>query len=231
MSRRELIIAIDGPAGSGKTTTAKLVADKLGYTHLDTGAMYRAVAEKVLRLGINPADTDAVSRIVDNTTVELKKNSGSLCVYLDGEDVSARIRTVEVTRAVSAVSSIPAVRQAMVTQQRNMARAGGVVLEGRDIGTVVFPNADVKVFMVAGLEARARRRKEELLQSGSDVQLDALMKEIEERDRKDSTREASPLQKADDAVELDTSTLTIEQQVEFVVKKAHKRQEELGIRS
>ncbi len=226
-----MIIAIDGPAGSGKTTTAKLVADKLGYTHLDTGAMYRAVAEKVLRLGINPANADAVSKVVDNTTVELKKSSGSLCVYLDGEDVSTKIRTVEVTRAVSAVSSIPAVRQAMVTQQRNMGQAGGVVLEGRDIGTVVFPNADVKVFMIAGLEARARRRKEELQHRGSDIPLDVLMKEIEERDRQDSTRETSPLQKADDAVELDTSTLTIEQQVEFVVKQAHRRQEELGIRS
>lgn len=226
-----MIIAIDGPAGSGKTTTAKLVAERLGYTHLDTGAMYRAVAEKVLRLGINPDDSDAVSGILGSTTVELKRDAGSLSVYLDGEDVSKKIRTVEVTRAVSAVSRIPAVRQAMVAQQRNMGRAGGVVLEGRDIGTVVFPDADVKVFMVAGLEARARRRKEELQRSGNEVSLVVLMREIDERDHKDSTRQTSPLQKADDAIELDTSALTIEEQVEFVVKEARKRQMELGLKS
>lgn len=220
MSKRNLVIAIDGPAGSGKSTTARLVADRLGLLHIDTGAMYRAVTLKVLERGLSPHDSDAVSSLIDSTTVELRRTDSSLRVLLDGKDVTDRIRDPDVTRAVSAVSRIRRVRQAMVERQRAMGASQGVVLEGRDIGTVVFPDADLKIFLVASLDARARRREKELAEKGITVTRPGLMKEIEERDRLDSTREESPLRRAADALELDTSALSIQQQVAFVVEKA-----------
>ena len=217
VSSRKLVIAIDGPAASGKSTTARAVARRLGYLHLDTGAMYRAVAAKVLRLGLDPTDAVAIELLLPGTVVDLRRNGDELTVLLDGRDVTEEIRSPGVTRAVSAVSSIPAVRDAMVRQQREMGRRGGVVLEGRDIGTVVFPDADLKVYMVAGLEARARRRQRELDAAGIVSTLPVLQKEIEERDRYDSTRSTAPLRKAEDAVLLDTSNLTVEEQVDAVV--------------
>lgn len=220
VSKRNLVIAIDGPAGSGKSTTARLVADQLGLLHLDTGAMYRAVTLKVLERGVSPSDTDAISRLIDSTTVELRRKGPSLQVLLDGRDVTDRIRDADVTRAVSAVSSIRKVRETMVEQQRSLGMNQGVVLEGRDIGTVVFPNADVKIFLVASLDARAIRRKKELEKKGKEIHLKELQEEIAQRDALDSTREESPLKRAPDAIELDTSNLTIGEQVEFVVRKA-----------
>ncbi len=218
MHPRELVIAIDGPAASGKSTTAKLVARKLEYMHVDTGAMYRAVTVKVLRAGLALDDRRGIGMLMESTHVELRRANGEMQVLLDGEDVSDEIRSVPVTRAVSAVSSLREVRQAMVREQRVLGREGGIVLEGRDIGTVVFPDADLKFFLVAGIEARARRRRLELAADGVDAELDALMREIEERDRKDSSRKESPLRKAEDAVEIDTSSMTIEEQVDMVVK-------------
>lgn len=214
------MIAIDGPAASGKSTTADRVAGALGFLHVDTGAMYRAVTLKVLRAGIDPSHHKKIGDLIRSTHVELIRSDGRNRVMLDGEDVTDKIRSVDVTRAVSAVSMIRAVRDAMVKEQRKMGATQSIVLEGRDIGTVVFPDADLKIFMVAGIQARARRRQEELRKQGIESSLEVLMKEIEERDRIDSSREESPLRKAPDAIELDTSDLTIEQQVGFVVERA-----------
>lgn len=220
MSVRNLVIAIDGPAASGKSTTARLVAQRLGYLHVDTGAMYRAMTLKVLRAGLRPDDEKGIEQLIKSTTVELQRVGEGMRVLLDGEDVTDDIRTPAVTNAVSEVSRFRRVRERMVQEQRRMGDGRGIVLEGRDIGTVVFPNADVKIFMVAGLEARAKRRQAELGVRRGESDLAHLVSEIEERDRLDSTRTESPLRRAADAVVLDTSHLTIEEQVEFVVQKA-----------
>jgi cytidylate kinase len=220
---RKLVIAIDGPAASGKSTTARLVAERLGYMHVDTGAMYRAVTLKVLRSGISLENEGPIARLMESTHVELRSDHGKLAVLLDGEDVTERIRTPEVTRSVSAVSRLKDVRATMVREQRALGRHGGLVLEGRDIGTVVFPDADCKFFMIAGLEARANRRRKEMEGTGVGTDLDQLLREIEERDRLDSTRTESPLRKADDALVVDTSDLSIEEQVEFVVGKVEEK--------
>ncbi|MBI5473613.1 MAG: (d)CMP kinase [Ignavibacteriae bacterium] len=220
MSKDKLIIAIDGPAASGKSTTAKGVARKLGYLHIDTGAMYRAITLKILRSGLQEFYSKRITSIVDSTRIELVPANSSLKVILDGVDVTEEIRSPEVTAAVSSVSAIRDVRQAMVNEQRRMGREGGVVLEGRDIGTVVFPDADLKIYMIASIEARAQRRKHELDAKGLETDLNELQDEIRRRDEKDSSRDESPLRKADDAIELDTSDLTIEEQVEFIVSKA-----------
>lgn len=220
MSIRNLVIAIDGPAASGKSTTARLAAEQLGYLHVDTGAMYRAVTLKVLRAGLRPDDEEGINRLIGSTRVELRRAGEEIRVILDGHDVTDGIRTSEVTRAVSAVSRFRRVRERMVEEQRRIGNGQGIVLEGRDIGTVVFPNADLKVFLVAGIEARAKRRQAELRAQGVETDMAQLVREIEERDRLDSTRMESPLRKAPDAVVLDTSNLTIDEQVEFVVQKA-----------
>ncbi len=216
---KRLIIAIDGPAASGKSTTAKLVAERLGYLHVDTGAMYRAFTLKVLQQGIDIQNTASIARLVPQTTVRLFHNSGKSSVLLDGVDVSEDIRRPKVTKAVSAVSSIAEVRALMVREQQAMGRKGGIVLEGRDIGTVVFPKADVKIFMIAEAHERARRRSKELAERGTNVSLDELEKEIVDRDKKDTSRTLSPLRQAKDAIVLDTTTLSVEEQVEFIVAK------------
>jgi cytidylate kinase len=225
LQSRKLVIAIDGPAASGKSTTAKLVAERLGYLHVDTGAMYRAFTLKMLRSGISPDDRETIARLLESTRVTLRHNEGEMRILLDGEDVTEQIRSVEVTRAVSAISSLREVRRAMVREQRAMGKNGGIVLEGRDIGTVVFPDADCKFFIIAGIDARAQRRLKELRERGLDADLDALKVEIAERDRLDSTRSESPLRKADGAVEIDTSDMTIEEQVDVVTGKIQEKLE------
>lgn len=224
LSQKSLVIAIDGPAASGKSTTAKLVAERLGFVHVDTGAMYRAMTLKVLRNGIDPKDSAGIDRLVQSTHIQLRRESGVMRVLLDGEDVTDEIRSIEVTRAVSAVSSLRAVRRRMVREQRRMAKEGSVVAEGRDIGTVVFPRADLKFFVIAGIEARARRRQKDLRLQGVETNLAEIERAIRERDTLDSSREESPLRKASDAIELDTSDMTIEQQVEFVVDHVRRLQ-------
>ncbi|WP_072150318.1 (d)CMP kinase [Candidatus Kryptobacter tengchongensis] len=218
---KKIIIAIDGPAGSGKSTTARLVAQKLGYIYIDTGAMYRALTLKVIELGINPNDESLITKIAENTKIELLYENGNLKVILDGKDVSEKIRSPEVTSLVSIVSAHPKLRDIMVKKQRELGRNGGVVMDGRDIGTVVFPDADLKIFMTADVRERAKRRQKELKAQGFDVEIEKLIKEIEERDKFDSTREIGPLKKADDAIEIDTTNLTIDEQVEIVLKKAY----------
>lgn len=217
---KKIVIAIDGPAASGKSTTARLVAEKLGYLHLDTGAMYRAITLRALREKVPVQDAERMGSLAKDTQIRLKRTENGNRVFLQGQDVTEEIRTRDVSRQVSAVSSHPAVRAVLVEQQRFLARDGGVVLEGRDIGTVVFPLAELKIFMVAEISERARRRRRDLAKTGIEVDDETLVKEIENRDTLDSTRENSPLKKAGDAIELDTSGLTIEEQVEFIVKKA-----------
>ncbi len=218
---KRISIAIDGPAASGKSTTAKLVAQKLGYLHLDTGAMYRAITLGVLRQGIDVRSRELVQGFAERAEVSIDvRGSERNRVFLNGADVTDPIRSPEVTNNVSVVSSYEGVRSVMVREQRKMSRRGGVVLEGRDIGTVVLPDAELKVYMIADVQERARRRKKDLKMAGIDVAEEDIARDIEERDRKDSTREVSPLKKAADAVVLDTSTLTIDQQVAFIVERA-----------
>lgn len=218
---KQLVIAIDGPAASGKSTTARLTAKRLGYLFVDTGAMYRAVTLKVLEHGTDPSDEPAVSRLARETSIRLVQQGGDLRVILDGRDVSREIRAPEVTRAVSAVSAMKPVRELMVREQRSIGANGGVILEGRDIGTVVFPDADLKIYMVADVQRRAQRRQKDLEQQGRPVVLDELVNEIVQRDKKDAERSISPMRPADDAVVLDTSGLKIEEQVEFIVERAN----------
>lgn len=220
---KQLIIAIDGPAASGKSTTAKLVAARLQYLHVDTGAMYRAMTLKVIESGIDLKDVKAIAALARSTKIRLVPKEGSFCVELDGTDVTEKIRTPKVTGAVSAVSMLAEVRQRMVEEQRAMGKNGAIVLEGRDIGTVVFPDADLKIFMVANQRERAARRSKEMAAEGIETELDELEKEIVERDKKDATRSISPLAKAHNAIVLDTTDLTIEEQVEFIVRKAKEK--------
>lgn len=219
---KKIIIAIDGPAASGKSTTAKQVASQLGYLHIDTGAMYRAMALKVLRSNIDPNNSDSVAELAATTSVRLSLREGKVRIVLDGEEVSGEIRLPEVTNMVSAVSTVADVRKLMVKEQRAMGVEGGIVLEGRDIGTVVFPNAELKIFMLADARERAVRRRKELETKGVSISVEELEKEILERDRIDSGRAVSPLTKAADAIELDTTHRSIDEQVAFIVEKARK---------
>ena len=218
---KKLVIAIDGPAASGKSTTSKLIARRLGYLYVDTGAMYRAMTLKVLEQKIDLDDQSAIGQLARQTKISLVHINNELRVLLDGRDVSRAIRSPQVTKSVSAISMIDSVREVMVREQRRMGTEGGIVLEGRDIGTVVFPKADLKVYMVADVEKRASRRQKDLEKQGVEVSLEDLKQEIIERDQKDSKRNISPLRKADDAIVIDTSDLTVDQQVELIVTKAN----------
>ena len=206
------VIAIDGPAGTGKSTVSKLLAQRVGAHYLDTGAMYRAATLAVQRAGVSPDAPDAIAAVVDDARIELRADgSGGSRVFLDGEDVSAPIRTDEVTNAVSAVSAVPAVRSKMVALQRIHAVDDFVVVEGRDIGTVVFPDAQVKIYLTATPEARALRRHRQNLSAGRDSDFEQVLEGVNRRDHLDSTRTVSPLRPADDAVIVDTSDLSLEQ--------------------
>ena len=216
-----MVIAIDGPAGSGKSTTAKNVAEKLGFIHINTGAMYRGIALKCIQEDVNMEDAAQLNHLLTHTKFEFAAE-GELALFMDGVDISAEITSVEVTDVVSQVSAISQVREKLVQYQRKMAEGLNVVLEGRDIGTVVFPNADHKFFLVADINERARRRKKEMEAKGEVVSLEELTEEMLERDRKDSTRKHSPLKKAEDAVEIDTTGISIEEQVNRIVEIVNK---------
>ncbi len=216
-----MIITIDGPSGSGKSTTARAVADRLGYLYLDTGAMYRAVALAFIRAGAEPT-SGAATDLLPDVRIDIRYDDDAMRVHLNGEDVTEAIRTQSVGTMASRVSQLAAVRDKLVREQRRIAAErvaaeGGVVLDGRDMGTVVFPDADVKIFMVADARVRAKRRRADYAAQGRDVSLDAVHEEIIERDRQDQTRELSPLQQADDAVELDTTDRSVDEQVDFVL--------------
>lgn len=214
-----MIVAIDGPAATGKSTSAKLVAQKLGFTYMDTGAMYRCVTLSVLRNHIALADQEALQLLIQEMDIHFDKTDDKLVVCLNKEDVSTLIRKPEVTSHVSAVSALPQVRNHMVAIQRKSAKNQDCVIEGRDIGTIVFPKADVKFFLVADDIVRAKRRQLDLKAIGEEKTIDELVEEICRRDRFDSERSHSPLKKADDAIEVDTSQLTIDEQVDFMVNK------------
>ena len=221
-----MIVAIDGPAATGKSTSAKLVAQKLGFTYMDTGAMYRCVTLSVLRNHIALADQEALQLLIQEMDIHFDKTDDKLVVCLNKEDVSTLIRKPEVTSHVSAVSALPQVGNHMVAIQRKSAKNQDCVIEGRDIGTIVFPKADVKFFLVAEDIVRAKRRQLDLKAIGEEKTIDDLVEEIRRRDRFDSERSHSPLKKADDAIEVDTSQLTIDEQVDFMVNKVRNHEPE-----
>ena len=212
-----MIIAIDGPAASGKSTTAKLVANKLKITYLDTGAMYRAVTLELLRSNTNFNNTDKVATILDNMIIDMYDYKGRNIVKLNNEDVSQAIRSTNVTKNVSEVSALFNVRKSMVNVQRKIANKTDCVVEGRDIGTIVFPNADYKFYMIADIEMRANRRLKEIDQLGIIKSIDDVISDLETRDFKDSNRVNSPLRRAEGSVEIDTSKLTIDEQVNKII--------------
>lgn len=212
------MIAIDGPAGSGKSTTAKIVAERLGYTYLDTGAMYRALTYYALENKINPADEKKLAEIAEQLSLEFRSKDGGDFVYLNGQDISSEIRTPEVTKNVSEVSAHFLVRQAMVARQKEFGKNGSIVAEGRDTTTIVFPDADLKIYMDASVKERARRRLLDLSNMGIESDLSEQEQEISRRDDYDSGREHSPLTRAEDAMVIDTTNLTIEEQVERIVE-------------
>jgi len=217
-----MIIAIDGPSGSGKSTLGRLLARALELLYIDTGSMYRAVALAVLLARVDPNDTEAVTKLANEIEIDLEGDPDSLCVLLDGSDVTEQIRTDTVTEMSSIVSVIPGVRRAMVERQRAMGRRGAV-LNGRDIGTVVFPDADVKFFLTAAPEERAERRFiEDQMTASSSATLAETLADMIERDRRDSTRADSPLKIADDAIVIDSTGKSIEEVFEEMMKNVHR---------
>lgn len=221
MMARRIIVAIDGPAGAGKSTVARRVAEKIGAIYVDTGAMYRAVALWVLRSGVNPADMKSVEAMAEHADIEFEVQTRR--VFLNGEDVSDAIRTPEVSSAASLVAAIPGVRRAMVAIQRDMAEKTSLVMEGRDIGSVVFPDADVKVFLDARPEERAGRRAAELEAKGLAVDLDELARQIADRDARDRGRDTSPLIQAPDAAFVDSTGQTLEEVEAEILKLIRQR--------
>ncbi|MCE1187820.1 MAG: (d)CMP kinase [Ignavibacteria bacterium] len=224
---KKIIIAIDGPAGSGKSTTARLVAMKLGYLYIDTGAMYRAVTYLALKENILH-DTSAIVERLKKSDLRLIYKDGVTTVLLNEEDVSEQIRYPEINANVSFISKIKEVREELVRAQRKMGESDGIVMEGRDIGTVVLPHADLKIFMVAALQTRAQRRLEEFTVKGKALELDEVKANLAHRDSIDSSREINPLTKADDAIEVDTTHQTIEDQVNYIVELARQRMVKTG---
>lgn len=228
MAESGLIIAIDGPAGAGKSTVARAVARRLGYLFINTGAMYRAVAWKALREGVPLDDAGGVGRLAGESLIEFTGDADSMRVLIDGRDITGEIATPHVGQAASIVSTISAVRRALVARQQEMGRAGGVVMEGRDIGTQVFPNAEVKIYLDASSDARAQRRYDEDFARGVAVASPEEMKEeIEQRDRRDKTRADSPLLRAEDAVYIDSSAMTIDEVVERILEIARRSEERI----
>lgn len=220
---KRISIAIDGPAAAGKSTVAKIVAEKLTYVYIDTGAMYRALTYKALQKGARLDHEAQLIDILNNTLIELQPGEMGQKVLLDGVEVTNDIRSSEVTNQVSYVAVHELVRKEMVKRQQDFARDGGVVMDGRDIGTHVLPNAEVKVFLLASVEERAQRRHAENIQKGFPSDLEKLKEEIAARDKIDSEREVAPLKKADDAVEIDTTSLTIADVVEKIMGLALER--------
>ena len=215
-----MIIAIDGPAGSGKSTTAKLVGKKLNYLYIDTGALYRAMALKAKLSEVKFTDSESVISLLPSTDILqiIDKNSGDTKTLLDGNDVSTEIRTPEITKGVGPVCEISEVRKQLVELQRNMGNKGDVILDGRDIGTVVFPNADVKIYLIADPKVRAKRRLAELESKGMKATLDEVLNDMIARDKRDSSRKEAPMKPADDAIFVDTSELTIDGQVDKIIE-------------
>lgn len=211
-----MIIAIDGPAGAGKSTIAKKVADSLGYVYIDTGAMYRAFTYELLTSSISLSDIEEITKVLEKTNIEFKNNE----IFLNNLNVTNEIRSKNVTANVSAVSAIPQVREKLVNLQRKIASESNSILDGRDIGTVVFPNAELKIFLTASVKIRALRRYNELIAKDKNIDINEIEAEIEKRDKLDSSRETSPLIKAADAIEIDTSDLSIDEVANTILELA-----------
>ena len=221
---KKLIIAIDGPVGSGKSTVARRVAELLGYTYLDSGAMYRALALKAIRGRVRLSDASALENLASATRIDLERGEQGQRVLLDGEDVSQAIRTAEVSQAASHVAVVPGVRTVLVDEQRRAGGRGGVVMEGRDIGTVVFPDAALKIFLDASVEVRAQRRWLEHQQKGDKLSLSQVVDEVHERDLRDRTRVTSPLVRATDAVLVDNTAMDPEETARVIALLARERE-------
>ena len=220
---KKISIAIDGPAAAGKSTIAKIVAKTLNYIYVDTGAMYRALTYKALNEKISLTDEQALYNLLLVTEIELKPSENGQLVFVDGQNATAEIRNNEVTGSVSEVAKHRLIREEMVRRQQLFAKNGGVVMDGRDIGTHVLPNAEIKIFMVASVEERAERRHQENVQKGFPSDIEQLKAEIALRDKQDSEREVSPLKKADDAIEIDTTSLSIDQVADQIMSLMKER--------
>ncbi len=227
--QKKLIVAIDGPAGSGKSTTAKLLAQRLNYLYIDTGAMYRTVTLFAIRKNIL-GQNEKIIRLSSELDIVLEFIDGETNVTVSGEDVSQAIRTYEVNQNVSDVSKIEGVRKILVQKQQEIGKNGGVVMEGRDITTVVFPNADVKIFLTAIIDERAKRRALEFAQKGNDLPINEVKENLQRRDTIDSNRKVSPLTQSPDAIEVDTSNVTIDEQVSIILEHVKKIAKEKNIK-
>ena len=216
-------IAIDGPSGTGKSTTAKILAKELSFIYIDTGAMYRAVGLYCYKNGINIDDEEQVKSILDKIDINIFYKDGNQEIELNGEIVSKEIRENHISHCASVVSQYKDVREKLVSLQQNLAKRNSVIMDGRDIGTVVLPDADLKIYLIASDEIRADRRYKELLEKGQTVEYDKILEELKERDFRDSNRENSPLRKADDAIELDNSDMTIDEVVEKIKELFNKK--------
>lgn len=221
MSDKRIVIAIDGPAGAGKSTIAKRVADKLGFVYINSGAMYRAIALWALRLGVDLSDMHRLEQLAKEAAIEVAGNDGG--VLLNGEDITEAIRDARVSNAASKVSAVPGVRRALLRVQRSVAQENNVVMEGRDIGSVVFPDAQVKIFLDADTEERARRRALELEEQGRKTDIDAIAGQLRERDERDRSRAEAPLVQAPDAQLLDTTALSLDQVEDAVLRLVRAR--------
>ena len=211
-------IAIDGPGGAGKSTISRAVAAKMGIVYVDTGALYRTVGYFVRSRDVDPHDAEGVGALLPEIAIEVRYLDGAQHVFLNGEDLGDRIRTPEMSMYASAVSAIPAVRAFLLETQKDIARKNSVIMDGRDIGTVILPNADVKIYLTASAECRARRRYDELIAKGQTVSFEDVLREMNERDTADSTRESAPAQAAADAVVLDNTGLTLDQSVDAIIR-------------
>lgn len=223
MEQKSFNIAIDGPAGAGKSTIARLAAKRLGFVYVDTGAMYRAIALYFLRKGIRPEDVQTIASLIQGAEITIRYVDGTQQVILNGEDVSGQIRTEEVGNMASATSAIPAVRAHLLELQRNLAASANVIMDGRDIGTCILPDADVKIFLTASTSVRAMRRYRELQEKGMMCNLEEIEQDIIERDARDMNRETAPLKQAEDAMLLDSSDMTLEQVVQAILEAAFSR--------
>lgn len=222
MHKKELQVAIDGPASAGKSTVAKIVAKNFNYIYVDTGAMYRSITYKAIQNNINLNDENKIVELLHKTKITFTPGNPVQHVFIDGEEVTDKIRSEKVTNNVSTVAALSLIRRELVKRQQEIAKDGGVIMDGRDIGTTVLPNADLKIFLIASVKERAERRYIENQKKGINITLEELKKEIEVRDYKDSHRKVSPLKKAKDAIEIDTTSLSIEQvsdKISSLIKK------------
>ncbi len=220
---KKVVIALDGPAGSGKSTIARLVAKKLKFLYIDSGAIYRAYTLQYLREGINLEDQGVLVEFLERATVNLKNGENGVLIFVNREDVTKEIRSAEVTANVSSISENKSIREVVTRKLRSKAEHNSLVMDGRDIGTVVFPDAELKVFLTASIEERARRRKDDLKSAGVETDLEKIKDDIQKRDKHDSERNLAPLRKPDDAILLDTTNLAIDECVDFIVKEVLKK--------